>query len=1030
MAGSAEHPSISRPYRKTLMSSRGPGQVITFYSYKGGTGRTMALANVAYLLAQQAGGQKSILMVDWDLDAPGLHKYFLGHFSQHFASVADPGEAFEEHPGLIDLFLAIEKAIPSSIQPDLDQSEEEAFGVLQGIDLTRFAIPTDFTSLWMIKAGSNSADYAELVNTFPWEDLYRRCPALYKAFAEWLASRFDYVLIDSRTGLNDISGICTMLLPEKLVAVFTPNLQSIEGVLATLRKAAEYRRQSDDLRPFVILPLPSRIDEARIALRDAWRFGDSAQNLTGYQAEFTNLFHQVYNLDPKELDLTPYFDEIFIQHAPDFAYGEQIAAQVALSADRSSLVRAYGSFATVLTRREWPWEIVAPPAAERAETELRRRAERALTTLSPEDQKLGRRLLLRLVRVASSEEGGEDAPQRVWLSSLESSAKRVATLLADAQLIVLGTDEATGREYAELSNPNLLRNWPRLQTWLEEDREFLLWRQLFHSAYLAWERSKRKKDLLLRGSALAEARAQLKDRPEDFFSEEAVFIKEPGQRRRRSLVAAATLLGILLVLLLVVQWQRTLRLKEQALRFESWGLPQDLVDWTEQLEVLKLPSAVNRVDWLADAKALKRLDLSGTNVTDLDGLPSSLESLDLSATPVTDLQGLPSSLQSLNLSFTSIRNLGGVPQDLVTLSLSDTPLEDLTGLPANLETLALEAGRLESLDRLPRSLKILSLARFQGSQLPPLPPALRSLSLIGTKLRTLAGLPTTLDSLTLANNNDLRFESLPRGLLSLTVDVARTPINFADLPPVLRALELRRVPVRSSAGAPSALQKVILSETSVRDLSWLPESLRSLTLGQQEQEELRVFPGGLTALTLQWTRDPDLGSLPRSLQSLDLSFSSLGSLKGLPSDLETLTLDRTNLESLQPLPPRLRKLELRWTRVRRLSHLPATLESLDVSGCKDLMELGRLPDSLRHLNISQTRISSLDGLPSGLRSLDISESGVQDLRGLPRNLVSLHLNSRQLRGIQRLPPLIRELYVNDALSSRILEPPSKTGGSF
>ena len=27
------------------------GQVVTFYSYKGGTGRTMALANVAWILA-------------------------------------------------------------------------------------------------------------------------------------------------------------------------------------------------------------------------------------------------------------------------------------------------------------------------------------------------------------------------------------------------------------------------------------------------------------------------------------------------------------------------------------------------------------------------------------------------------------------------------------------------------------------------------------------------------------------------------------------------------------------------------------------------------------------------------------------------------------------------------------------------------------------------------------------------------------------------------------------------------------------
>ena len=55
------------------MSEPRKGQVVTFYSYKGGTGRTMALANVAWILA--AAG-KRVLVADWDLEAPGLHKFF------------------------------------------------------------------------------------------------------------------------------------------------------------------------------------------------------------------------------------------------------------------------------------------------------------------------------------------------------------------------------------------------------------------------------------------------------------------------------------------------------------------------------------------------------------------------------------------------------------------------------------------------------------------------------------------------------------------------------------------------------------------------------------------------------------------------------------------------------------------------------------------------------------------------------------------------------------------------------------------
>ena len=66
------------------------GRIVTFYSYKGGTGRSMALANVAWILA--AAG-KRVLAVDWDLEAPGLHRYF-------HPFLADPEAA--STPGVID----------------------------------------------------------------------------------------------------------------------------------------------------------------------------------------------------------------------------------------------------------------------------------------------------------------------------------------------------------------------------------------------------------------------------------------------------------------------------------------------------------------------------------------------------------------------------------------------------------------------------------------------------------------------------------------------------------------------------------------------------------------------------------------------------------------------------------------------------------------------------------------------------------------------------------------------------------------
>src|SRR5437016_1288362 len=42
---------------------------VTFYSFKGGVGRTMALLNAACILA---GRGRRVLMIDFDLEAPGL----------------------------------------------------------------------------------------------------------------------------------------------------------------------------------------------------------------------------------------------------------------------------------------------------------------------------------------------------------------------------------------------------------------------------------------------------------------------------------------------------------------------------------------------------------------------------------------------------------------------------------------------------------------------------------------------------------------------------------------------------------------------------------------------------------------------------------------------------------------------------------------------------------------------------------------------------------------------------------------------
>ncbi len=67
--------------------------IYTFYSYKGGVGRSMALANVAALLAKWS---KKVLVVDWDLEAPGIERFF-NNSSHHLSKKR------KTTPGLVDL---------------------------------------------------------------------------------------------------------------------------------------------------------------------------------------------------------------------------------------------------------------------------------------------------------------------------------------------------------------------------------------------------------------------------------------------------------------------------------------------------------------------------------------------------------------------------------------------------------------------------------------------------------------------------------------------------------------------------------------------------------------------------------------------------------------------------------------------------------------------------------------------------------------------------------------------------------------
>src|SRR6187200_2611128 len=78
--------------------------IYTFYSFKGGVGRSMALANIAEAFHQQG---LRVVMIDWDLEAPGLEVYFYGQDSAALLTQA------RAHVGLIDMLGAYKDGFPA-----------------------------------------------------------------------------------------------------------------------------------------------------------------------------------------------------------------------------------------------------------------------------------------------------------------------------------------------------------------------------------------------------------------------------------------------------------------------------------------------------------------------------------------------------------------------------------------------------------------------------------------------------------------------------------------------------------------------------------------------------------------------------------------------------------------------------------------------------------------------------------------------------------------------------------------------------
>lgn len=212
---------------------------VTFFSYKGGVGRTLLAANMAKYMARI--GLK-VVLADMDFEAPGLH-YKLGPV---------PGKAMPIERGIMDLlddFISSGK-VPEDIRPYLLDiaPEPQATGVIHFLpagnapDGSYFKklSKVDWKQLFYSEHGHGISFFMELKYLI--EETYKP----------------DIFLIDARTGMTDIGGLATAVLADQAVCLFLATPEHLEGTRQVMHGIKGARRM-EGTPPVKLLGVLSRI---------------------------------------------------------------------------------------------------------------------------------------------------------------------------------------------------------------------------------------------------------------------------------------------------------------------------------------------------------------------------------------------------------------------------------------------------------------------------------------------------------------------------------------------------------------------------------------------------------------------------------------------------------------------------------------------------------------------------------------------------------------------------------------------------
>ncbi len=307
--------------------------IYTFYSYKGGAGRSMALANVAKYLYEKG---VRVLIIDFDLDAPGIERFFS---DSKFLSVKD----IDNKLGVIDLINSYRNFIALY---DIDIDKEGSgnninFGTyknqryLNSINtffdnnyileyLTQNIYPQNIRGgeLHLMPSGcrTNLSNYFQNVKEQNWNYFYdcQYGESFFNKFIEEVKKIADVILVDSRTGITEIGGVCINHLADAVVTFVVPTSQSINGAY----KIAKKLNGNNNIKKKYIIFVPSRIDKSEKEFSD--KFEIEFENYFGINQEIFNKAILDEGINLLEFKERAYSD-LKIPYVPYYSFKETLA---------------------------------------------------------------------------------------------------------------------------------------------------------------------------------------------------------------------------------------------------------------------------------------------------------------------------------------------------------------------------------------------------------------------------------------------------------------------------------------------------------------------------------------------------------------------------------------------------------------------------------------------------------------------------------------------------------------------------------